>query len=201
MKFGSLEIAFDGRVLEPRPWTLAQARWAQELEPSLPPGKLAELGCGAGHIGLAALQGNARRLVQLDSGTAACDFARRNAAAAGLSERVEVRCGDFDRAFADDEEFALVLADPPYVPTSETWRYPDDPPGAIDGGVDGLEGIRAALDVASAHLAAGGAVLLQVWGEEQAHAANGVAESRRLHVVEVRAHDERRAVALLRRAR
>ena len=50
MRFGPVDIRHDDEVLEPRPWTIAQAEWASEL----PAGPMLELGCGAGHIGLAA---------------------------------------------------------------------------------------------------------------------------------------------------
>ena len=198
IRFGSLSICFDDRVLEPRPWTLMQAEWAQELEPSLPTGPFLEMGCGAGHIGLAAVIGNSRDLVQLDSESGACELAARNAAEGGLSERVSIRCGEFDKCLLPSESFALVLADPPYVPSGETWRYPGDPPEAIDGGVDGLDGIRATLRVAAGHTVAGGAVLLQVWGHDQAREAEPIAAALALDVVEIRSHDEHRAVALVR---
>ena len=198
IRFGSLSISFDDRVLEPRPWTVMQAEWAQELEPSLPAGPFLEMGCGAGHIGLAAVGGNRRDLVQLDSEGGACELAARNADAAGLSRRVTVRCGGFEECLLPGESFALVLADPPYVPSGETWRYPDDPPEAIDGGVDGLDGIRAALRVAAAHIVPGGAVLLQVWGDRQARESVPIAAALSLDVVEVRSYDEHRAVALVR---
>ena len=196
--FGTLDIAFDNRVLAPRPWTVMQAEWARELEPSLPEGPFAELGCGAGHIGLASIATNRREIVQLDSDEAACELAAANAATAGLSGRAHVRCGEFGETLLDGETFALALADPPYVPTSETWRYPDDPEAAIDGGADGLDGIRATLRVAVAHLAPGGAVLLQVWGAGQAESVAPFADALGLGVVELRSHDEHRAVALLR---
>lgn len=199
MRFGDLDIAFDNRVLEPRAWTLMQAQWAHEVEASLAPGAFVELGCGAGHIGLAAIRRNERSLLQLDADAAACEIAERNAAAAGLEHRVSVRCGAFDDTLRADEEFALVIADPPYVPTAETWRYPDDPPEAIDGGADGLDKIRSALAVAASHLTPDGAVLLQAWGRDQVDETEPIADAVGLRVAEVRAHDERRAVALLRR--
>ena len=198
ISFGSLDIAYDNRVLTPRPWTVMQAEWAGELEPSLPEGPFAELGCGAGHIGLAAIATNGRDLVQLDADKAACELAASNATTAGLSGRAHVRCGEFEETLLDGETFALVLADPPYVPTSETWLYPDDPAAAIDGGADGLDGIRATLRVAARHLAPGGAVLLQVWGAGQAERVVPFADGLGLRVLDLRSHDEDRAVALLR---
>lgn len=198
MRFGEIQITYDGRVLEPRPWTLMQAKWAQELEPSLPAGPFLELGCGAGHIGLASILGSDRRLLQLDAEEAACEHASHNASAAGLAERVTVRCGAFGETLEPEETFALVLADPPYVPTPETSRYPDDPPRAIDGGADGLDGIRSVLGVAGAHISSDGAVLLQVWGAEQAEQSRELALLAGLRLLEVRAVGRHRAVALLR---
>ena len=198
IRFGGLDIAFDERVLEPRPWTFMQAEWAVELEPTLPSGAFLELGCGAGHIGLAAVAGNVRELVQLDSASPACELALQNAERAGVAERVTVRCGAFDETLASSERFALVIADPPYVPTGETWRYPDDPPEAIDGGPDGLDEIRSSLRVAGAHVMPGGAVLLQTWGEAQAAATSPFATEAGLVLEAVRVHDAHRAVALLR---
>ena len=196
--FGGLEISFDDRVLEPRSWTLMQAEWAQEVERSMPAGPFLELGCGAGHIGLAAIAGNGRSIVQLDAEEAACDWARSNATRNGLADRVAVRCGSFDVALDPDERFALVIADPPYVPTSEATQYQDDPRAAIDGGADGLDGIRGSLRVAAEHLLPGGAVLLQAWGPHQVRQTEPVAAAFGLSIVGIRVHDDRRAVALLR---
>lgn len=176
--FGGLRIAFDDRVLAPRPWTTMQAAWAAELLATAPPGPVLELGSGAGQIGLLAIGGSDpalgrtldRTLVCVDTSAAACDYARRNAREAGLADRVEVRQRAFEDAADPGERFALVLADPPWVPSAETDRHPDDPPEAIDGGRDGLDVARACVQVAAAHLAEGGSVLLQLGSRAQADA-------------------------------
>src|SRR5688572_7240491 len=51
--FGPVTVTYDAGVLRPRPWTLAQAQWAAALLEGAPAGHVLELGCGAGHIGLA----------------------------------------------------------------------------------------------------------------------------------------------------
>ena len=43
-----LAVLWDRRVLEPRPWAAAQARWAVELHPELPDGPMLELCSGSG---------------------------------------------------------------------------------------------------------------------------------------------------------
>ena len=60
------------------------------------------------------------------------------------------------------------MADPPYVPSAETGRFQRDPEHAIDGGPDGLDGIRACLPTAAALTRRGGGILLQVRGPRQA---------------------------------
>lgn len=162
LEFGPLRIAYDDRVLEPRPWTLAQAQWADALLADAPPGPVLELCSGAGQIGLTAALLSGRDVVLVDASTAACEISARNAADCGLAGGVEVRHGPMDDVLRPDERFALVLADPPYIPSADTGAFPEDPLSAIDGGDDGLDLARLCLSVAAAHLDAGGEVLLQL---------------------------------------
>lgn len=168
MDFGSLTIAYDDRVLEPRPWTALQSRWAQELLAEAAPGPVLELCTGAGHIGLLAVTGSSRELVAVDADAHACATARHNADSNGLGDRVEVRCGDMEEVIGAGDRFALVVADPPWVPSSELTRFPSDPVLAIDGGDDGLSVARACLRVAGRVLDRGGSLLLQLGDDGQA---------------------------------
>jgi release factor glutamine methyltransferase len=186
MVFGGLRIRYDGRVLSPRSWTLIQSRWANELLGTLPRGRVLELCCGAGQIGLAAIAGTSRRIVCVDQDPVAASFASANAARAGLADRVEVRAAPLDEAVGDGERFALVIADPPWVRSEETGRFPDDPITAIDGGPDGLDVARLCLHVAANHLATRGASLLQVGSVEQAETLRPFALTLGLDLREVR---------------
>lgn len=168
--FGSLTIEFDEHVLEPRPWVLIQSEWARELLDAAPPGPLLELCTGAGHIGLGALVGNERELVAVDADADACGWARRNAEANGLAGRVEVRQARLEDAVRPDESFVLVVADPPWVPSAEIGRFPEDPVLAIDGGAGGLDVARACLDAAARALRPRGSLLLQLGNDAQAEA-------------------------------
>ncbi len=136
------------------------------------------------------------RLVQVDRDPAACRWAAHNAAANGLAARVEQRCGPTTDVLEADERFHVVIADPPYVPSADVALYPEDPPGAIDGGHDGLDGVRVFLSGLAAHLAPGGSVLLQLRGAAQAEQLRDP----RFSVDEVRSYGDLRAVALLRSA-
>jgi len=164
--FGGLAITFDDRVLRPRAWTVAQSRWAAELITAAPPGRVLELCAGAGQIGLLAVSLAPRPLVCVDVDPVACTFLRRNAAEAALD--VDVREGPMDEVLAPGEVFAVVLADPPWVRTEETTRFPEDPLRAIDGGPDGLALARRCLHVIGQHLMPGGSAVIQLGSAAQA---------------------------------
>jgi ribosomal protein L3 glutamine methyltransferase len=132
----------------------------------------------------------------------ACSFALRNAATAGLVDRVDIRLGRLEEMVRPGERFPLVIADPPWVPSSEVGRFPDDPALAIDGGVDGLGPTRSCLQVIDHHLDRAGCAVLQVGGP--AHVTGirdwlGSRPSVRLRVSETRAFGDRGVLVLLRR--
>jgi methylase of polypeptide subunit release factors len=168
-RVGSLEVTYDESVLEPRPWTAAQAELASEVARDLAPGPLLELCCGAGHIGLLTALLSRRDAVLVDLNEAACRFAEDNATqvrAVGVS--VTVRQGRMTSVLDESEHFSLVVADPPYIPSHQTGQFPTDPLVAIDGGADGLDLARTCLQVGAQHLTPGGALVLQLRDREQA---------------------------------
>lgn len=199
--FGPLEIDFDERVLEPRDWTQAQSRWAADLLAEVPAGPVLELCAGAGHIGLLAVADSDRALVMVDVNPVAADYATANAARNGLGDRVTVRLGDMREVLDADERFALVVADPPWVRSSELRRFPADPAVAIDGGDDGLDLARTCLDVVAAHLVPGGAAIVQLGPEQHVPLRAEVEAGRWAGLVagEVREHGERGCLLEVRR--
>jgi release factor glutamine methyltransferase len=170
--FEGLRIEYDERVLAPRAWTAEQSRWAARLSRTAPPGPVLELCSGVGHIGLLAATLSARPLVCVDASPVACSYLRRNAARALL--RVEVREGRMEEVLEPDEEFAVIIADPPWVRTDQVSRFPEDPVTAIDGGADGLDLARTCLQVVARHLVVAGSALLQV-GPGQGPLVTGLA--------------------------
>lgn len=186
--FGGLWIAFDDRVLRPRPWTLEQALWAEALLPALPEGPVLELCSGAGQIGLRGVHGSGRRLVCVDANPVAAAYAVSNARAAGLGDALDMREGDLGATLDPLERFPLVIADPPWVPRAGTQQFPEDPLLAIDGGDDGLRVIRMCLRVIESHLAPGGVALLQLGTPEQATSVTHLLSSPDLHAGELRVY-------------
>lgn len=201
-RFGGLVIdAGNNGVIRPRPWTVAQAEWAADLMVARPRGPVLELFAGAGHIGLELVRRTGRRLVQVDASFEACRWARHNAAQNGLADCVSVRNAPVTRALTRRETFQLILADPPYVPSAEVNRYPDDPRVAIDGGTDGLDLVRQTLELAHRHAAWGAPLVLQVRGPRQALAVRNLLRASPelpLGIEQIRAFGVDRALVLLR---
>jgi len=169
--FCGIEIDWDPRVLEPRPWTAAQAEWIADLAGDAPQGPILELCCGAGQIGLVAARLSGRALVQVDQDEVAASYARRNAERAGIPS--DVRVASMESALEPSERFPVVVADPPWLPTALVSTFPDDPVTAVDGGADGLGLVLVAARVGLEHLAPAGHLVLQVGNEEQADAIAG----------------------------
>jgi len=191
--FGPIEVEFDGDLLTPRPWTIEQSRWAIAVSSSVPDGPILELCSGAGHIGLVAALETGRSIVQVDDVAVACACARANALAVGID--ADVRCAPIEDAIGADERFPLIIADPPYVPSTETSGHAGDPGHAIDGGADGLAVARRCVAAARRSVADGGAVIVQLGGDDQARrlaAESGFSRS------EVRSFGPDRALLLLR---
>lgn len=197
ISFGPLTIAYDERVLTPRPWTVLQAEWARELLDSAPPGAVLELCSGAGQIGLLAVHGTGRRLVCVDEDPVACGYAALNAGAAGRGDLVEVRTLRLD-ALPPDEVYPVVIADPPWVRTDQVDCFPADPVRAIDGGEDGLRVARECVAAIDRHLHEDGSALLQLGSIEEARRLRDELPAT-LHLADVRGESGSGLVMLLQR--
>jgi release factor glutamine methyltransferase len=102
-------------------------------------------------------------VVATDASADALDVARANAAAHALGN-VEFRLGDWYAPLAG-ERFDLIASNPPYIREGDLHLARGDlrhePASALASGRDGLDDIRAIVDGASTHLAAGGWLLLE----------------------------------------
>lgn len=107
-----------------------------------------------------------------------------------------------DEVIGRGEKFALIIADPPWVPSADTGQFPEDPLLAIDGGADGLAVVHTCLALISEHLADGGGAVVQIGTPAQmvaverhlrAHASLG------LEVTDSRRHRDRGVLILVAR--
>ena len=181
--FHELDLQVDRHVLVPRPETELIVDEVLELAPALA-FTLLDLGVGSGALALAIA--HARRdaeVTAVDVSIDALAVAAANAAALGIDvEFIE------SNWFADlpVQAFDFIVCNPPYVRSQDAHmqalRF--EPQLALDGGIDGLDSIRAVLADAPGFLRRGGRLLLE-HGYDQASAVAGIAAQSGLWVERV----------------
>lgn len=168
--FGPFDLVVDRRVLVPRPETEGLWEIARNLveDPTL----IVDLCTGSGALAIAlAVSVPGARVIGTDISASALDVARIN----GSAHAPGVEWAEGDLFDALDTSLAgsvdLVVANPPYVATSEWRRLPVDvrhePRMALVSGPTGLEVLRRIATESPAWLATGGVVACEI-GESQA---------------------------------
>lgn len=180
--FWTLDLLVTPDVLVPRPdsETLIEAALAALPDRSFVR-RVLDLGTGSGALLLAALAEYPAALgVGVDRSPAALSVARANAGRCGLADRALFVCGDWASSLRGT--FDLVLANPPYVRTSDILALePEvrdhDPRAALDGGPDGLDAYRAILADLPRSLASTGVAVLELGAGQAADVAALAGES------------------------
>lgn len=171
-EFWSLPFIVTPATLDPRPdsETLIEAVLAAYPDRERPY-RIVDFGTGTGCLLLALLSEypNARGF-GVDRSEAAALVARDNAEALGFAARAEIGVGDWDSGL--DGGFDIVISNPPYIPSRDLAGLMPavrlyDPPGALDGGGDGLDPYRVLSRAAARLLVPGGGVFFEV-GQGQA---------------------------------
>lgn len=184
-EFYSMSFAVGPGVLIPRPETehLVEAvlEIGRELLGRQERARFVDVGTGSGAVALAvAKQLPALRVLATDISPAALTVAELNAKRLRLAGRVTFLQGDLLEPLTEPVE--LIGANLPYVPTAIWAALPPEirdhePRTALDGGEDGLRLIDRLLASAPLHLAAGGAIVLEMQ-YDQADALRGLVEAR-----------------------
>ena len=168
-EFWGLPLQLSAATLVPRPDTETVVELALEmLHPSADPDRrlcIADVGTGSGAILLALLSELPNACgVGTDVSVAALRTARRNAVHLGLAARAAFVACDYAAALSG--AFDLIVSNPPYIRSAdiaglsiEVRDY--DPPGALDGGADGLDAYRTLIPQAARLLAPGGALVVE----------------------------------------
>ena len=143
--FWTIELEVTADVLIPRPDTETLLDAAIEhFRGRNPPTRILDLGTGSGALLLAALdQWPDATGIGIDASPAALAVARRNAQRLGMSDRAELRIGDWADGIA--ERFNLILCNPPYVATADELGpgvAEHEPRAALFAGDDGLDALR-----------------------------------------------------------
>jgi release factor glutamine methyltransferase len=174
-EFWGLPFKLNADTLVPRPETeivveAALATFSAHRSQLL---RIVDLGTGSGALLLALLAELPNAFgIGTDISLAALECARDNAQALGLAARAAFVACDYGQAIAGGVD--LLVANPPYVARGDiAGLAPEvrdfDPPRALDGGPDGLDGYRAIAADAGRLLAPHGVLMVEL-GRGQAAA-------------------------------
>ena len=195
-EFHGLAFATDARALIPRPETervvdLAEAEVVTRLlaaprPPGTRPVRVVDVGTGAGPIAIALAVALRRRrmldevhILATEIDPDALRLARENAVAHVVADRIEFIVTDL--LPLDGQLLDVIGANLPYIPTDEVDRLPVaasfEPRGALDGGPDWVDPIRAHVERMPRVLRADGVALLEI-GSDQADAVTTLVAER-----------------------
>lgn len=82
-------------------------------------GQVLDLCTGSGVQAIMAAR-RAKHVVGVDINPRAVNFARFNAALNGVATKTDFRCGDLYNPLGEDDRFDLILANPPFIPSSNS---------------------------------------------------------------------------------
>lgn len=171
-EFHGLPFRVDSRVLIPRPdtETLVDAALERTRHVSLSM-RLADLCTGSGCVAIAiARERPTAKIWATDLSEDALSVARENAARLG-AYNVAFRAGDLFAALPEGTQLDAVVANPPYIATTEIETLQPDikdfePRIALDGGPDGLAIVRRIVEEAPRWLVPGGLLALELGAGE-----------------------------------
>lgn len=172
-EFYGVPIGVDARVLIPRPDTetlvdVALTRTQHRADR----GEALDLCTGSGCVAVAfALARRGWHVSGVDIAADALCVARENAARNRLGDELTFELGDLFGSLTPERRFALILANPPYIPTDELAQLDVgirdfEPRLALDGGPDGLRLIERIIDEAPSWLESDGVLAIET-GHDQ----------------------------------
>ncbi len=191
--FCGLEIVVNRHVLVPRPETEMLAEMGWQFLASRDSGRAIalDLGTGSGCLAIAlAVHCPSACIHAVDISAEALAVAKQNALPNNVSDRITFFLGDGFAAVPPTSRYALIVSNPPYVPSAEIATLdPEvrdfDPRIALDGGADGLAFYRRLAAEASGYLEPGGKLMCE-FGDGQGPALHELFGSQNWIVDEVR---------------
>lgn len=178
--FWTLDLISDRRGLVPRPETEVIVDLILKTHAVDVPNRVLDLGVGSGTILLALLaERKSWTGVGIDRSEEALSLAGENASLHGLTDRVDLRLGDWHQGL--DEQYDIVVSNPPYIPSAVIDSLQDevrlhDPRLALDGGEDGLDPYRILFAALPKVLKPSGVFAFE-FGIDQADAVMALAQS------------------------
>lgn len=166
-EFYGLDFIVDSSVLIPRPETelLVEAGLA-ELSRQGRNAKFLDLGTGSACIAVAiAKQLSTAGHVALDFSRKALEIAKVNAAKHAVQDQIDFRLSNWFAAIKSNEQFSLLVANPPYIDLEDTDVSPEtkfEPKTALFAQDSGLSDIKSLITDSPKYLAAGGLLLIEI---------------------------------------
>ena len=188
--FFQLDFEVTPDVLIPRPETELIVEVGIEILKDEAAPFFADLGTGSGAIAISLLQELPRaRAIAFDVSAAALEVARRNAERHAVSDRLQLIESDLFSTMDFPAAFNLIVSNPPYIPANDLnglqREVRHEPPGALDGGPDGLAVIRRLLKDAPDFLPANGYLVFEI-GFDQHEAVTKLIDHRAWELIELR---------------
>ncbi len=162
--FHGMRLRLTPAVLIPRPETEQVVEAALGLLRAVPQPSVLDVGTGSGCIALALKRARpAAAVYACDVSEAALEVARANVGAHGLSDRVRLIQSDvFDRL---EQEYDLIVSNPPYVPERSfkalPQEYRHEPEGGLVAGSEGLDVISRIIRDAPRFLSPQGLLVVE----------------------------------------
>ncbi len=169
--------------------------------------KLADICCGSGCIGIAALRNSNAECVSVDISEKAIDIARKNSDSLGVANRIRFGvCDVLDRssvdAFFRGLEFDVIASNPPYIKLSDADKLAPElsyePSIALFGGDDGMIFYRSITHNFLPYLKRSGSFVFEIGFDEDKDIKN-IADTYGLSCLIVTDIENRPRVAVLKK--
>jgi release factor glutamine methyltransferase len=191
--FHNIELQVAPGVLIPRPETeLLVDIGLQEIkriEGNVKHPKILDLGTGSGAIALAIANGASNtQVVATDQSNEALSIAKSNAKYLGLEEQVQFARGSWYEALNEDQEFDVILSNPPYIANQDPHLNQGDlrfePIDALTDHSTGLSCLEIIIMEGLKHLKPGGLIAVE-HGYDQSDVVAGLMKTAGLGDIQV----------------
>ena len=167
-EFYKLKFRVSPDVLIPRPETELLVVETLTLLKCRPSPKVLDVGTGSGCVALSiAHEHPTAEVTAVDVSEAALAVARQNAEDHDLTARVRFAEGDLFAPLSADEQFDVIVSNPPYIAADEFAELSPEvaerePRLALDGGPDGFDVIRRLVADSRGHLRPDGRLMIEI---------------------------------------
>lgn len=174
-EFMGLSLIVDENVLIPRPETEQLVEKAIELLQNRNKNliKVLDVGTGSGNIAIAiAKYLPVATVTAIDVSDSVIKLAKDNAERNGVSDRINFQVLDLISDGFPEEEYDMVISNPPYISMSEMSDLQDEvknwePEIALTDRSDGVKMIEKVINLATKSIQKGGHILIEIGGNEQ----------------------------------